>query len=130
MLRLSFFTAPIFIVCMAGLFLTQPSRAQQPASQTSYPTGPIRLVVSSAAGGTGDALARIISKQVAADFGINIIIDNRPGASGIIAADTDSTGAVNNFEFRSRQAGRTAELALPVQAGQHIMEGPVVDGSG
>ena len=88
MLRLSFFTAPIFIVCMAGLFLTQPSRAQQPASQTSYPTGPIRLVVSSAAGGTGDALARIISKQVAADFGINIIIDNRPGASGIIAADT------------------------------------------
>jgi tripartite-type tricarboxylate transporter receptor subunit TctC len=66
----------------------QQSASQAAASQTAYPTGPIRLVVSSAAGGTGDTLARIISKQVAADFGVNIIIDNRPGASGIIAADT------------------------------------------
>lgn len=73
---------------VAGLLGHQSAWAQQSASPTLYPTGPIRLVVSSAAGGTGDTLARIISKQVGADFGVNIIIDNRPGASGIIATDT------------------------------------------
>jgi len=57
-------------------------------AQPAYPTKPIRLVVSSAASGTGDTLARLVSKRVAADFSTNIIVDNRPGASGIIAADT------------------------------------------
>jgi len=74
------------------LFITIPSLLMiftTPAiAQPAYPSKPIRLVVSSAASGTGDTLARLVSRRVAAEFSTNIIIDNRPGASGIIAADT------------------------------------------
>lgn len=70
-------------------FITLAVGCAQPTwAQSDYPVRPIRLVVSSAAGGTGDTLARIVAKQVAADFATTIVVDNRPGASGIIATDT------------------------------------------
>ena len=62
-----------------------------------FPSKVIRMIVPLAPGGTGDTLARLISKQVAADFSTNIIIDNRPGASGIIATETVAKAAPTGY---------------------------------
>lgn len=57
------------------------------AQAQSYPTKPIRMVVPFAAGGATDVLARILGEKMAAGLGQPIIIDNRPGAAGIIGTN-------------------------------------------
>ena len=53
----------------------------------AYPSKPIRLVVPGAAGGSGDAVGRTIGAKLTEAWGQQILIDNRPGASGDIGAE-------------------------------------------
>ncbi len=53
----------------------------------AWPGRPIRLIVGLAPGGTQDLIARTASRQIGAQLGQNIVIDNRDGATGIIATD-------------------------------------------
>jgi tripartite-type tricarboxylate transporter receptor subunit TctC len=58
------------------------------AGAQAWPTKPIRLVVPYSAGaGISDILARLISQYLSAGFGQSIVVDNRPGAGGNLAAD-------------------------------------------
>ena len=50
----------------------------------SYPTRPVRIVVPSGAGGITDILARIIAQRLGDSLCQQVIVDNRPGASGIV----------------------------------------------
>lgn len=54
----------------------------------SYPTRPLRMVVGAATGGTPDILARIVAPKLHEQTGQPVIVDNRPGATGNIGADT------------------------------------------
>jgi tripartite-type tricarboxylate transporter receptor subunit TctC len=67
------------------------------AAQADYPSRPIRLLVTSAAGGTGDTLARTVMKVAEKELGANVVIDNRPGATGTIAADTVAKAEPNGY---------------------------------
>jgi tripartite-type tricarboxylate transporter receptor subunit TctC len=53
----------------------------------TYPAKPIRLLIGFAAGGGADVVARALSPRLGETLGQQIIIDNRPGANGIIAAE-------------------------------------------
>ena len=55
-------------------------------AQQGYPSRPIRMVVAFAAGGNSDTMARLIQPRMSAALGQNIIIDNRGGAGGTLAA--------------------------------------------
>jgi tripartite-type tricarboxylate transporter receptor subunit TctC len=57
------------------------------AGAQDYPSRPIRLVLGFPAGGTPDALARTVATQVESQLNRNIVVDNRSGANGIIAAE-------------------------------------------
>jgi tripartite-type tricarboxylate transporter receptor subunit TctC len=62
--------------------------AQQPASgSASYPVKSIRLIVPFAPGGSNDIMARLIGQKFSEAFGQQVVVDNRPGASGIIGTD-------------------------------------------
>lgn len=74
-------TAPLLM-----LLLTSFAGAQA-AAPHAYPTRPIRMVLGFPAGGTPDSLARVVATQVESQLGRNIIVDNRAGANGIIAAE-------------------------------------------
>ena len=54
-------------------------------SAQAYPDRPIKLVVPSPAGGPPDQIARLISDKMAAALGQPVIVENRPGANGLIA---------------------------------------------
>jgi tripartite-type tricarboxylate transporter receptor subunit TctC len=56
------------------------------AQAQEYPSRPIRLVLGFPSGGTPDALARRVAAQIEVQLGRNIVVDNRTGANGIIAA--------------------------------------------
>jgi tripartite-type tricarboxylate transporter receptor subunit TctC len=65
----------------AGLLLFLAFAALTAHSQV-YPTKPVRLIVPFAPGGTTEVLARIIGQKLGEQLGQQVIIDNRPGASG------------------------------------------------
>lgn len=52
-----------------------------------YPSKSIRLVVPFAAGGGGDSLARVLSEKLKTRLGQPVVVDNRPGASGIVGSE-------------------------------------------
>ena len=66
-------------------------------AQREFPNRPIRLIVTSAAGGSGDNIARIVARLVSAELNATIVIDNRPGASGIIATETVVRAEPNGY---------------------------------
>lgn len=58
-----------------------------PASaQSTYPSKPIRMIVPYSAGGGADNAARILALRLSTTLGAQVLVDNRPGASGIIGA--------------------------------------------
>ncbi|MFN9772735.1 MAG: Bug family tripartite tricarboxylate transporter substrate binding protein [Burkholderiales bacterium] len=57
------------------------------ASAQAWPAKPIRLVVPFAVGSGTDIIARVIAEELQRGLGTNIVVDNKPGASGQIAAD-------------------------------------------
>jgi tripartite-type tricarboxylate transporter receptor subunit TctC len=57
------------------------------AQAQDYPSKPIRLIVPDATGGSPDTLGRILAQKLSESMGQQVIVDNRPGAAGILAAE-------------------------------------------
>jgi len=69
-----------------------------PASaQATFPQHPIRLVVPQSAGSGGDVVARLLSEKAGAALGTSIVIENKPGANGIVAASSVAKAAPDGY---------------------------------
>ena len=62
-----------------------------------YPSRPVRMVVTFTAGGTPDAIARIVAGQVERQLGQSMVVDNRAGANGIIGTDIVAKSAPDGY---------------------------------
>jgi tripartite-type tricarboxylate transporter receptor subunit TctC len=84
-----------FLVLAAGAAFSAPGAAAQPAQ--AYPTKPVRLIVASGAGGGLDFVARQVATPLSEAFGQTVVVDNRAGASGSIAAEVASQAAPDGY---------------------------------
>lgn len=71
--------------------------ATAPAWSQSYPAKPVRLVVGFAPGGSTDVMARLVAKKLTDTFGQSVFVDNRPGASSNIAAQSVARTAADGY---------------------------------
>lgn len=74
-----------FVLTCAMSLLTSMATAHAQDPATDYPSKPIELLVGFAPGGSTDFIARIVAQQLSKDFGKPVIVENRPGADGLIA---------------------------------------------
>jgi len=72
------------------------------AGAQDFPSRPVRFVVPYAAGGSGDLLARLLGEKLSAMWGQQVVVDNKPGAGGLIGTE---------FAARSEPDGYTLYLA-------------------
>lgn len=78
--RFARWTATVAVVAMIGL------AAKAPAIADAFPTKPIRFVVGFSAGSSVDTVARIVAEGLRTKYNWNVVVDNRTGANGQIAA--------------------------------------------
>ena len=63
----------------------------------AYPDKPVKLVVPWAAGGSTDAIARAMAQRMSQTIGSPVIVDNRPGAAGMIGTDAAAKAAPDGY---------------------------------
>jgi tripartite-type tricarboxylate transporter receptor subunit TctC len=82
-------------ILMAWLIAPYAIAAEQ--APTAYPNKAIHLVVPFPAGGSADLVARIMAKPLADKLGQPVVIDNKPGADGAIAAEAVASAAPDGY---------------------------------
>lgn len=77
---------------------TQPlaAFAQAPAD---YPNRPVRFIVPYAPGGLPDTVARIVAQRLQEKLGQSVVVDNRPGANGGVAAGVLASAPADGYQF-------------------------------
>jgi len=87
-----FRTAGILVALLLAIVSVVPARAQAP-----YPSRPIRIVVPFGAGGFADITVRLLADKLAQRANAQVVIENRPGAGGIVAATAVTSSAADGY---------------------------------
>jgi tripartite-type tricarboxylate transporter receptor subunit TctC len=83
---------------LLGLVLAAGVSALACHAQTArYPDRPVKIFVGFAAGGGTDVAARILAQKLTEALGQSVVVENRPGASGMIAAETVAKSAADGY---------------------------------
>lgn len=94
------------------------------SSGQAYPAKPIRLIVPLAAGGGNDTIARMIGQKISGPLGQQVVIDNRPGAGGLIGADIAAKSPPDGYTLL---LGGVAVMAIIPNVQKKVPYDPVRD---
>src|ERR1700738_839149 len=84
-----------------ALLLALPALATGWARAADYPDRPVKIIVPFAAGGTADAIPRLVADWLTRKWGQPVVIENRTGAGGNIGADTVYHSAPDGYTLLS-----------------------------
>jgi tripartite-type tricarboxylate transporter receptor subunit TctC len=85
-------------VCtMLGSTLTAALAPISASAVENYPSRPVQLVVPYAPGGSGDLLARLLGNALSKEWGQQVVIENKPGAGGLIGTEAAAKSAPDGY---------------------------------
>jgi tripartite-type tricarboxylate transporter receptor subunit TctC len=91
--------------------------APQGASAQNYPDRPVRMIVAFPAGGTLDALTRIVSQKLAETWHQSVVVENRPGAGGNIGAAAAAKAAPDGYTLHFGAQSLAVNVTIAPQHG-------------
>lgn len=94
------------------------------ATAQGYPSRPVRMIVPSTPGGSVDTLARAIGSRLTERFNQQIVVDNRSGAGGVIAAEITAKAPPDGYTL---MMGTVASLASNVSLQRKLPYDPLRD---
>ncbi|HEV7268784.1 MAG TPA: tripartite tricarboxylate transporter substrate-binding protein [Falsiroseomonas sp.] len=94
------------LLAAAAATLPLAARAQ------SYPSGPIRIVVGFGAGGLADLTMRLVGEQLSRRLGQQVVVDNRPGAGGSVAARIGASAEPDGHTLMVLSTGNAINKSL------------------
>jgi tripartite-type tricarboxylate transporter receptor subunit TctC len=97
------------IVGLATAFAWMPAPA---AAEPGYPSRPVRIIVPYGPGGVADTTMRIIADKLSQKLGAQFIVDNRPGAGGIVAAKAAAGAPPDGYVLHLTGNGTAISTAL------------------
>ncbi len=112
------------LLMAAYVLATAPARAASSEPAAAYPSASIHLVVGFTPGGPSDVLARIVGERLGARLGQAVVIDNRPGAGGNIAAEFVAKSPADGYMLLM---GNNSILATNAALYSHIDFDPLTD---
>ena len=86
--------------------------AAHPAASQDYPTRTITMIVPFPPGGGNDTMARIVASKLSAALGQQIVVDNRPGANGVIAMRAAARAAPDGTTIVFANTARPPSISL------------------
>jgi tripartite-type tricarboxylate transporter receptor subunit TctC len=93
---------------MGAIFCALASETISVATAQQYPLRPIQFIVATAPSGGTDAVGRLIGQKLADALGQNVVIDNRPGASGSIGSALVAKAAPDGYTLLVANVGHVA----------------------
>jgi tripartite-type tricarboxylate transporter receptor subunit TctC len=87
------------LLLSAVLFAASVATVPVFAQTEPYPSRPVRMVIPFAPGGASDFIGRILQPKLAEELGQQIVVENRPGASGGIGVDTAANATPDGYTF-------------------------------
>ena len=97
---------PLAVLLAAFAILAQPARADD------YPTRPVRLIVGFAAGSSGDVIARIVAHKLSELLKQNVVVEDKPGASSMVATDYVARSAKDGYTLMFATIATTINMTL------------------
>ena len=88
------------VICIGLVFLVSSASAQK-----GYPDKPIRMIVPYVAGGAADITARLIAQTMTESMGQSVIVDNKPGANGLIGSEIVSKSTPDGYTLLLTASG-------------------------
>ena len=79
--------------------------AAAPALGQAYPTKPIRIVAPSTPGDAPDVIARLVADKLSAALGQQVVVDNKPGAGGVVGSESVAKSAPDGYTLIMGNAG-------------------------
>lgn len=83
-----------------------------PAHAQAFPSRPIRIIVPFGPGGIADLTARVIAKKLAENMGQGVVIENRPGAGGVVAGEVASKAEADGHTLLLMSNGTAVSAGL------------------
>src|SRR5437870_10971049 len=82
------------------------------ATAQNYPAKTVRIIVPQSPGGSTDTQARLIAKKLQESLGQNFVVDNRPGAAGLIGAELVVRAPPDGYTLLCMAGVGTASLKM------------------